>query len=110
MEGTEACSLGLVDAVISPNELLPTARKWALDISQCRRPWVASLYRTDRLGSLEETRQILNFVRSQVKNQALNVKHPLICIDAVEEGIISDPRAGLWKVLPNLAFVAFSLD
>ncbi|XP_048136772.1 peroxisomal fatty acid beta-oxidation multifunctional protein MFP2-like [Rhodamnia argentea] len=97
VEGTEACSLGLVDAVIPPNELLPTARKWALDISQCRRPWVASLYRTDRLGSLDETRKILNFARSQVKNQALNVKHPLICIDVVEEGIISDPRAGLWK-------------
>lgn len=97
VEGTEACSMGLVDAVVSPNELLPTARKWALDISQCRRPWIASLYRTDRLGSLKDTRQILKFARSQVKKQALNVKHPLICIDVVEEGIISGPQAGLWK-------------
>lgn len=110
MEGKEACSLGLVDAVVSPDELLPTARKWALDISQCRRPWVASLYRTDRLGSLGETRQVLKFVRSQVKKQPLNVKYPLICIDVVEEGIISGPRAGLWKVLHDLAFVAFLLE
>ena len=98
--------MGLVDAVVSPNELLPTARKWALDILEHRRPWVASLYRTDKLETLGETREMLKFVRSQIQKQAPNIKHPLVCIDVIEEGIVSNPRAGLWKVLAlhNLAF------
>ncbi|GMH08298.1 hypothetical protein Nepgr_010138 [Nepenthes gracilis] len=97
IKGVEAHSLGLVDAVVPATDLLSTARQWALDILERRKPWVASLYRTDRLDSLGETREILKFARAQTRKQAPNLEHPLICIDVVEHGIVAGPRSGLWK-------------
>ncbi|XP_030463124.2 glyoxysomal fatty acid beta-oxidation multifunctional protein MFP-a [Syzygium oleosum] len=97
VKGEEACGLGLVDAVVSPNELVATARRWALDILERRRPWVASLHKTDKLEPLGEAREIFKFARVQTKKQAPNLTHPLVCIDVVEEGVVSGPLAGLWK-------------
>ncbi|KAG9160086.1 hypothetical protein Leryth_005818 [Lithospermum erythrorhizon] len=97
VKGEEALSLGLVDAVVSPNELVDTARRWAIDMLERRKPWVSSLYKTDKLEPLAEAREILKFARAQTRRQAPNLKHPLLCIDAVEEGIVSGPVAGLWK-------------
>lgn len=98
MKGEEALSLGLVDALASPDELLNTARRWALDILELRRPWVISYYKTDKLEPLGEAREILKFARAQTRKRAPNLKHPLVCIDVIEEGIVSGARAGLWKV------------
>lgn len=97
VKGEEALSLGLVDALVSPNELVSTARQWALEIVDRRRPWVSSLYKTDKVESLGEAREILKFARAQARKQAPNLKHPLVCIDVIEEGIVAGPRAGLWK-------------
>ncbi|KAF7837805.1 Glyoxysomal fatty acid beta-oxidation multifunctional protein MFP-a [Senna tora] len=97
VKGDEACSLGLVDAVVSPNELLNTARQWALDILERRRPWIASLYKNDKIEPLGEAREIFKFARAQTQRRAPNLVHPLVCIDVIEEGIVSGPRAGLWK-------------
>ncbi|KAM7259557.1 hypothetical protein ACFE04_015298 [Oxalis oulophora] len=97
VKGDEAESIGLVDAVVGPNELLSTARRWALDILERRKPWVASLHKTDKIEPLGEAREILKFARAQAFKQAPNLKHPQICIDVIEEGIVSGPRAGLWK-------------
>ncbi|KAG6664262.1 glyoxysomal fatty acid beta-oxidation multifunctional protein MFP-a-like isoform X1 [Carya illinoinensis] len=97
VQGQEAYTLGLVDAIVSPDELVNTARQWALDILDHRRPWAASLYKTDKIEPLREAREILTFARAQVQKQAPNLKHPLLCIDIIEEGIVSGPRAGLWK-------------
>ncbi|KAL6185994.1 hypothetical protein ACLB2K_042116 [Fragaria x ananassa] len=97
VKGEEAHDLGIVDALVSPDELVSTARRWALDILEHRRPWVASLHKTDKLEPLGEAREILKFARAQVQKQAPNLKHPLVCIDVVEEGIASGGRAGLWK-------------
>ncbi|VAH57197.1 unnamed protein product [Triticum turgidum subsp. durum] len=77
IKGEEAHQLGLVDSLVSPNDLVNTARRWALDIC--------------------EAREILKFARAQARKQAANLEHPLICIDVIEEGIVSGPRAGLWK-------------
>ncbi|VAH14698.1 unnamed protein product [Triticum turgidum subsp. durum] len=93
----EAHELGLVDAVVSPNDLLNDARRWALDICESKRPWVQALYKTDKLESPEVAREILNSARVLSRKQAANLQHPLVCIDAVEEGIVSGPRAGLRK-------------
>ncbi|KAF6988412.1 hypothetical protein CFC21_005950 [Triticum aestivum] len=93
----EAHELGLVDAVVSPNDLLNDARRWALDICESKRPWVRALYKTDKLESPEVAREILNSARVLSRKQAANLQHPLVCIDAVEEGIVSGPRAGLRK-------------
>lgn len=97
VKGEEALNLGLVDAVVSPDQLLATARRWVLDILERRKPWVSSLYKTDKLEPLSEAREILNFARLQTRKQAPNLKHPLVCIDVVEEGVVSGPRAGLLK-------------
>ncbi|GLT79371.1 hypothetical protein SLA2020_508620 [Shorea laevis] len=97
VKGEEAHALGLVDAVVSPDELVKTARRWALDILARRKPWVSSLYKTDKLEPLGEAREILKFARAQARKRAPNLKHPLVCIDVIEEGIVSSPRAGLWK-------------
>ncbi|KAL2530584.1 Peroxisomal fatty acid beta-oxidation multifunctional protein MFP2 [Forsythia ovata] len=97
VRGQEAVSLGLVDAIASSNELLNTARRWALDILEGKRPWINSFYKTDKLEPLGEAREILKFARAQTRKRAPNLMHPLVCIDVIEEGIISGPRAGLWK-------------
>ncbi|OIT37053.1 PREDICTED: glyoxysomal fatty acid beta-oxidation multifunctional protein MFP-a [Nicotiana attenuata] len=97
VKGEEALNVGLVDAVVSSNQLLDTARKWALDVLERRKPWVASLHKTDKIEPLGEAREILKFARVQTRRQAPNLQHPLVCIDVVEEGIVSGPRAGLWK-------------
>ncbi|CAL2226942.1 unnamed protein product [Prunus armeniaca] len=97
VKGQEACDLGLVDAIVSPDQLVSTARQWALDILERRRPWVVTLHKTDKLEPLGEAREMLKFARAQVRKQAPNLKHPLVCIDVVEEGIASGGRSGLWK-------------
>ncbi|KAF3456243.1 hypothetical protein FNV43_RR00893 [Rhamnella rubrinervis] len=97
VKGEEAFTLGLVDAIVSPSELVKTARQWALDIAECRRPRVASLYKTDKLEPLGKAKEILKISREQARKQAPNLKHLLVCIDVIEEGIVSGPRAGLWK-------------
>ncbi|RAL54328.1 hypothetical protein DM860_001456 [Cuscuta australis] len=97
VKGQEALNLGLVDAVVSPSELLDAARRWALDIFERRKPWVTSLYRTNKIEPLGDAKEILKFARAQARKQAPNLNHPLVCIDVVEEGIVSGPRAGLWK-------------
>ncbi|KAI5446416.1 peroxisomal fatty acid beta-oxidation multifunctional protein MFP2 isoform X2 [Lathyrus oleraceus] len=99
IKGEEAYSLGLVDALVSREKLLDTARQWALDIVDRRRPWVASLYKTDKIEPLGEAREILKFARTQAKKRAPNLNHPLVCIDVIEDGIVAGPRAGLWKEL-----------
>lgn len=110
VKGEEAVNLGLVDAVVPSNQLLGTARKWALDILECRKPWVASLHKTDKIEPLGEAREIFKFARVQTRKQAPNLQHPLVVIDVIEEGIVSGPRAGLWKVqLWLYFFCAFCL-
>ena len=99
VKGEEAHSLGLVDAIVSPDVLVNTARRWALDILELKRPWIPSLYKNDKIEPLGEAREILKFARTQARKQAPNLEHPIVCIDVIEEGIVSGPRAGLWKVL-----------
>ncbi|URD90228.1 fatty acid beta-oxidation multifunctional protein [Musa troglodytarum] len=98
VKGEEAYKLGLVDALVPRDELVKTARFWALEVAACRKPWIRSLYKTDKLESLGDAREILKFARAQAQKQAANLQHPLVCIDVIEEGIVSGPRAGLWKV------------
>lgn len=90
--------MGLIDAVVPPAELLNTARRWALDIAERKKPWVSSVLKTDKLPPLGEAREIMKFARAQTRKQAPNLKHPLMCLDAVEVGIVSGSRAGLEKV------------
>ncbi|KAL2236562.1 UNVERIFIED_CONTAM: Glyoxysomal fatty acid beta-oxidation multifunctional protein MFP-a [Sesamum indicum] len=98
VEGKEARTLSLVDAIAPADKLLELACQWALDIVECRRPWMISLYRTDKLETLAEARAILNSARLEVQRQNPNVVHPLVCIDVIGQGIVSGPRKALWKI------------
>jgi enoyl-CoA hydratase/3-hydroxyacyl-CoA dehydrogenase len=111
VKGKDAFNLGLVDGLVSPDQLVNTARQWALDILDRRRPWIASLYKSDKIEPLGEAREILKFARAQARKQAPNLKHPLVCIDVIEAGIVSGPRARLWKVIAvsSIHFLPFIL-
>eukprot|EP01018_Ginkgo_biloba_P027852 Gb_29566 [translate_table: standard] len=97
IKSEEAKELGLVDSVVPPVELLNTARCFALDIAEFRRPWIHSLYRTDKLEPLGEAREILKYTRIEAQKRAANLKHPLVCLDVIEEGIVSGAMSGLHK-------------
>ncbi|KAH6757837.1 multifunctional protein 2 [Perilla frutescens var. hirtella] len=97
VDGEEARVLSLVDAIAPSDKLLEVARQWALDICERTRPWVISLYKTDKLGTLEEARAILNSARIEAQRQNPNVVYPLECINVIEQGIVSNPRDALWK-------------
>ncbi|GFP80637.1 glyoxysomal fatty acid beta-oxidation multifunctional protein MFP-a [Phtheirospermum japonicum] len=97
VNGEEARNMSLVDAIVPADELPGVARQWALDMLECRRPWMISLYRTDKLEPLEEARTILKSARIEAQNQNPNVVHPFVCIDVIEQGIISGPHNALWK-------------
>ncbi|KAM7274781.1 hypothetical protein ACFE04_016647 [Oxalis oulophora] len=54
----EGKKLGLVDALVPSQELLKVSRLWALDIAEARKPWIRSLHRTDKIGSLSEEAKV----------------------------------------------------
>jgi enoyl-CoA hydratase/3-hydroxyacyl-CoA dehydrogenase len=76
---------------------------------ELKKPWIKSLYKTDKLEPLGEAKEILKFARAQAQKQAANLHHPLVCIDAIEEGIVAGPRAGLWKVFDFFIVPSFLL-
>ncbi|KAF3664782.1 hypothetical protein FXO38_09929 [Capsicum annuum] len=57
-----------------------------------------SLYRTYKLESLDEVREILKLSRDQALRIAPNLYHPVAFIDVVEDGIVAGPCARLIKV------------
>ncbi|XP_010915852.1 peroxisomal fatty acid beta-oxidation multifunctional protein [Elaeis guineensis] len=93
-EGKEC---GLIDAIVSPEELMKMSRLWALEIAERRKPWISSLRRTDRLSSLLEAREILTAARQQAKRIAPNMPQHQVCLDAMEEGIVFGGYAGVLK-------------
>ncbi|KAK6921265.1 Xrn1, N-terminal [Dillenia turbinata] len=75
VKGEEAYSLGLVDAIAPTSELVNRACSWALCILERKKPWICN----------------------RAKKQSPNLEFPLACVDVIEEGIVSGPRAGLWN-------------
>ncbi|XP_006352155.1 peroxisomal fatty acid beta-oxidation multifunctional protein AIM1-like isoform X2 [Solanum tuberosum] len=93
----EGKKLGLIDAVVPSSELLKVSRQWALDIAERRKPWMRSLHKTDKIGSLSEAHEILKVAREQVKQTAKNMPQHLACIEVIEEGIIHGGYNGVLK-------------
>ncbi|XP_070003979.1 peroxisomal fatty acid beta-oxidation multifunctional protein AIM1 isoform X2 [Nicotiana sylvestris] len=93
----EGKKLGLIDAIVPSTELLKVARQWALDIAERRKPWMRSLHRTDKIGSLSEAREVLKSARQQVKQTARNMPQHLACLDVIEEGIVHGGYNGVLK-------------
>ena len=97
----EGKNLGLVDAIASSEELLEVSSNLALDIVESRRPRLFSLSRTDKLGSIQETKEILEAIRQEVKETAQTMPQKMACLDVIEEGITSGGHSGVSKVCMN---------
>ncbi|PHU11740.1 Peroxisomal fatty acid beta-oxidation multifunctional protein AIM1 [Capsicum chinense] len=93
----EGKKLGLIDAIVPSSELLKVSRQWTLDIAERRKPWMRSLYKTDKIGSLSEAREVLKVAREQVKQTAKKMPQHLACIGVIEEGIIHGGYNGVLK-------------
>ncbi|GAV78427.1 ECH domain-containing protein/3HCDH domain-containing protein/3HCDH_N domain-containing protein [Cephalotus follicularis] len=93
----EGKKLDLIDALVPSQELLKVARLWAIDIAKMQKPWIRSLHRTDKLGSLSEAREILKTAREQAKKTARNMPQHLVCLDVIEEGIVHGGYNGVLK-------------
>ncbi|GAA0141307.1 dehydrogenase [Lithospermum erythrorhizon] len=91
----EGEKLGLIDVVVPSKDLLNVARKWALDIAEKRKPWIRSLHKTDKIGSISEAHKILQGARQQVKQTFRNMFHHQLCLDAIEVGIVHGGYHGL---------------
>ncbi|XWS72040.1 hypothetical protein CRYUN_Cryun02cG0006700 [Craigia yunnanensis] len=93
----EGKKLGLIDAIVPSEEVLKVSCRWALDIAERRKPWVRSLHRTDKIGSLSESRVVLRIARQQAKKTAPNLPQHQACLDVIEEGIVHGGYKGVLK-------------
>ncbi|GAB4839226.1 Altered inheritance of mitochondria protein 1 [Ancistrocladus abbreviatus] len=93
----EGFKLGLIDAIVSPDELLKVSRLWALEIAERHKPWLHSLHKSDKLGSLYEAQEILKISRQDAKRIARNMPQHLACLDVIETGIVHGGYEGLLK-------------
>lgn len=94
----EGKKLGLIDAIVSSEDLVKVSRLWAIGIVEGRKPWIRSLHRTDKLGSLSEAREILKVARQQARKTAPNMPQHQVCLDVIEEGVIHGGYSGVLKV------------
>ncbi len=92
-----ALKLGLVDAIAPADALLAAAKARARDVAAGRAPRLRTLYRTDRVEGLAEALATLAFVRAQAAKRAPGLRHPLLCLDAIQHGIEHGGAAGLLK-------------
>lgn len=95
----EGNKLGLIDAIVSPGDLLNVSRRWALEIGERRKPWIRSLHKTDKLGSLSEAREVLKTAREHVKKTAAHLPQQQACVDVIEHGIVHGGYSGVLRVL-----------
>ncbi|KNA09415.1 hypothetical protein SOVF_153790 [Spinacia oleracea] len=93
----EGLKLGLIDAVVPPQDLLKVSRMWALDIAEGRKPFVRSLHMSDKLGSLAEAHDFLMLARQKAKQTARNMPQHQACLDVIEEGIVYGGYTGVLK-------------
>lgn len=94
----EGKKLGLIDEIVPPEELIKTSRLWALDIAEMRKPWLRSLHRTDKIGSVSEAREIIKIAR---RNAPKMPQHHA-CLDVMELGIVDGGTSGVLRVYTYL--------
>jgi enoyl-CoA hydratase/3-hydroxyacyl-CoA dehydrogenase len=56
----------------------------------------------DRLESYGEAITMIDFARAQAAKRARHLKHPQLCLDAIQEGVAFGGSAGLKKVCDSL--------
>ncbi|XP_031102357.1 peroxisomal fatty acid beta-oxidation multifunctional protein-like [Ipomoea triloba] len=93
----EGKELGLIDAVVSSEELLVASRLWALDIVEGRKSRINTLQKTDKLEPVHKSSEILKTARQQAMKTHPKFPHYIACLDVIEEGIISGGLSGVLK-------------
>lgn len=98
-----AQKLGLVDAIVPPNQLLLAAGKLALEIAAGKVPRRISSKLNDKIGSYEMGKAVIETARAGAlkKNRAL--PQPFAYLEAVEEGVKNGFDAGLKKEIDLMA-------
>jgi len=102
LKAEAALKSGLVDAIVSKGELLQAAKKMALGMAGGQVQRRKTLQLTDKLGADTTSRDMqakmaFEMARAQVRKSSPNLVHPILCVDAVEVGILKGPMAGLAK-------------
>ncbi|XP_028781274.1 peroxisomal fatty acid beta-oxidation multifunctional protein-like [Neltuma alba] len=85
----EGKEIGLIDEVVSAQELLRVSLAWALDIVEGRKSRTNSLSKTDRLASMSDLHALFNTETAMPHHKA--------CLDVVRYGIVSGGYCGLSK-------------
>ncbi|XP_019238241.1 PREDICTED: peroxisomal fatty acid beta-oxidation multifunctional protein-like [Nicotiana attenuata] len=93
----EGKELGLINDVVSSEDLLTVSRLWALDIAEGRQARINTLQRTDKIEPIRESSAILETARQKVLKTSPSMPHYKACLDVIEEGIISGGYAGVLK-------------
>lgn len=93
----KAKDLGLVDEIASPERLMEVAKALALDIAAGRAPRLRTLFRSDRIEPFGTAMATLEFARAQAARQAPGLRHPQLCLDAIQYGVQNGGLAGLKK-------------
>ncbi|PIM97731.1 Hydroxyacyl-CoA dehydrogenase/enoyl-CoA hydratase [Handroanthus impetiginosus] len=89
---------GLIDSIVSSEELLTAARLWALDIVEGLSPRTSSLKSTEKLGSVDSSYEVLDNARLYAMKTFPIVPHYTACLDVVEEGLRFGGLSGVVKV------------
>lgn len=92
----KALKSGLVDVIVNkPDELIPAAGKYAMEIVAGKIPKKISSQVQSKVPSKEEIQAVIATARVQTKKKSPNVVHPLLTLDAIEHGLLNGSNAGL---------------
>jgi enoyl-CoA hydratase/3-hydroxyacyl-CoA dehydrogenase len=107
-KAAEAQKLGLVDAVVKPNELIAAASKLALEIASGAQPRRKALYSNEKIGSYEQGKAVIETARAAASKKNNKVPHFEAYFRVVEQGLKNGGEAGLEaeiqeisKLIPN---------
>ena len=95
VKAEEALKIGLVDAIVAPNQLLSTAMELARDIASKQKPKSMAFYRSDKLPDEQTVKKIMTQARRGAKKIKSVMPHPWLCVDAIEAGIVKGSEEGL---------------
>jgi len=93
----QAQALGLLDAVVKPDELLQTAGKLALDIAAGKVPRRITSKLTNKIEPYEFAKAVIEGARAQALAKNRNLPQPFAYLEAAEEGAKNGFDAGLAK-------------
>jgi enoyl-CoA hydratase/3-hydroxyacyl-CoA dehydrogenase len=97
IKAKDALKLGLVDAIVKPDQLMMAAGKLALDIASGKVPRRQASKLNDKIGTYEFGKAVIEVARAGALKKNRNLPQPFAYLDAVEEGLKNGFDAGLQK-------------